>query len=246
MRILLILFISILLTSFKIPSTSTTSNPVSTAASSSKSAHLQLYEDFGLEQMISVEAFEYAMQGADHIRTKKEDIITIIDFTLPSTAKRMVVLDLAKKEVLYHTIVSHGKNSGENYATSFSNIHSSYQSSLGFYTTENTYIGRNGYSLVLNGLEKGTNDQAKARAVVIHGADYCSEDFIKATGRNGRSYGCPALPRALNQEIIDTIKEGSLLYIYANDKNYLANSKFISKNKNHLADNSSPRSSDKM
>lgn len=246
MRILLILSISLLLTSFKIPRTSPTTIPVSTAAPSNTSVHLQLFEDFGLEQMISVEAFEYAMQGAEHIDSKKEDIITIIDFSLPSTAKRMVVLNLATKEILYHSIVSHGKNSGENYATSFSNIHSSYQSSLGFYTTENTYIGRNGYSLVLNGLEKGTNDQAKARAVVIHGADYCSEDFIKATGRNGRSYGCPALPRALNQEIIDTIKEGSLLYIYANDKNYLANSSFLSKSKSHLADNSSSRNSDKM
>lgn len=246
MRILLILSISLLLTSFKIPSTTYHTTKISKELPVNKSAHLQLYEDFGLEQMISVEAFRYAMQGAENIDNKKEDIITIIDFSLPSTAKRMVVLDLAKKEILYHTIVSHGKNSGENYATSFSNTHSSYQSSLGFYTTENTYIGRNGYSLVLNGLEKGTNDQAKARAVVIHGADYCSEDFIKATGRNGRSYGCPALPRALNQEIIDTIKEGSLLYIYANNKDYFANSAFISKSENHLADNSPAKSSDKI
>ncbi len=246
MRILLILSISLLLTSFKIPSTPHTTTPVSTTLPSSKSVHLQMYEDFGLEQMISIEAFEYAMQGANQISSKKEDIITIIDFTLPSTSKRMVVLDLTKKEVLYHTIVSHGKNSGENYATSFSNKHSSYQSSLGFYTTENTYIGRNGYSLVLNGLEKGTNDQAKARAVVIHGADYCSEDFIKSTGRLGRSYGCPALPRELNQEIIDTIKEGSLLYIYANDKNYLANSNFLSKSKLNIADISTPEKNNRL
>lgn len=246
MRILLILSISLLLTSFKIPSTTYHTTKISKELPVNKSVRLQLYEDFGLEQMISVEAFEYAMQGAENIVNKKEDIITIIDFSLPSTAKRMVVLDLAKKEILYHTIVSHGKNSGENYATSFSNTHSSYQSSLGFYTTENTYIGRNGYSLVLNGLEKGTNDQAKARAVVIHGADYCSEDFIKATGRNGRSYGCPALPRALNKEIIDTIKEGSLLYIYANNKDYFANSVFISKGDNHLADNSPAKPSDKI
>jgi len=139
----------------------------------------------------------------------------------------MVVIDMENYKVLYHTIVSHGRNSGEKFATSFSNRHGSFQSSLGFYLTENTYQGGNGYSLRLDGLEKGINDQAKARAVVIHGADYCSEEVIRSTGRLGRSYGCPALPRKLTKPIINTIKEGSLLYIYANNAQYITKTKVL-------------------
>src|SRR5690606_7790716 len=148
-------------------------------------------------------------------------------FTLPSTEKRMYVLDLKNKKLLFHTLVAHGRNSGEKYATKFSNKHGSLQSSLGFYLTEATYQGGNGYSLRLTGLEHGINDQAMARAVVIHGADYCSEKVIRATGRLGRSYGCPALPRELNEPIIDVIKNGSLLFIYADDEEYMANSRVL-------------------
>src|SRR5690606_8548325 len=165
----------------------------------------QLYQEFGFEsnQLINYKAFEQALQGFEQINPKISHVITIIDFSLPSTKKRMFVLDLVNKKVLFHSIVSHGRNSGENYATSFSNTHGSYQSSLGFYLTDQTYMGSNGYSLILDGLEKGINDQARARAVVMHGADYCSENVIKSTGRLGRSYGCPALPREINEEVIN-------------------------------------------
>jgi hypothetical protein len=184
----------------------------------------KLYHQLGLSGKLKYEAFEMAFAGYEALPLRNRDIITVIDFTLPSTDKRMYVLDLKNKKLLFHTIVSHGRNSGEKYATSFSNRHGSYQSSLGFYITENTYQGGNGYSLVLNGLEKGINDQAKPRAVVIHGADYCSQQMIKATGRLGRSYGCPALPREVTKPIINMIKDGTMLFIYADSEEYLMSS----------------------
>src|SRR5690606_6742942 len=198
-----------------------------------KEPHPELHERKLLDRKMNVEfilqydAFEQAMQGYQTLQPRQDHILTVIDFTLPSTEKRMVVLDMKDEKVLYHTIVSHGRNSGDKYARSFSNRHGSYQSSLGCYETEGTYQSGNGYSLVLNGLEKGINDQAKARAVVIHGADYCSESFIKSTGRLGRSYGCPALPRELNKPIINTIKNGTLLYIYADNPEYMAATQIV-------------------
>ncbi|WP_298648859.1 murein L,D-transpeptidase catalytic domain family protein, partial [uncultured Proteiniphilum sp.] len=150
---------------------------------------------------------------------------------------RMYVLDMAKKEILFVSYVSHGRNSGENYATSFSNRDGSHQSSLGFYRTASTYKGGNGYSLQLDGLEKGINDKARQRAIVIHGADYCSENVIRSTGRLGRSFGCPALPRELTKPIIDTIKEGSLLFIYADQPEYLATSEVLKENQVRLEKN---------
>ncbi len=199
-----------------------------------KSPSELLYDNIKLSGILKFEAFEEALQGYYSLNPKNKDILTVIDFTLPSTEKRMVVIDMKNQKVLYHTIVSHGRNSGEKYATSFSNRHGSYQSSLGFYFTANTYQGGNGYSLVLDGLEKGINDQAKARAVVIHGADYCSESVIKSAGRLGRSYGCPALPRDVTKPIINTIKNGSLLYIYANNTQYLAKTSVLNKDSRTL------------
>ena len=189
----------------------------------------ELYDEMHLAGTIKWEAFEEAMQGYNQLNPKNKNIITIIDFTLPSTEKRMYVLDLKGKKMLYHSLVSHGRNSGEKFATSFSNKHGSFQSSLGFYFAEETYMGGNGYSLRLDGLEKGINDQARPRAVVVHGADYASANVIKSTGRLGRSYGCPALPREVTKPIINTIKGGSLMYIYAGNKQYLASTKMIKK-----------------
>lgn len=240
MRILLIFILATALTSFhSVTVSEVKTNTKNTVAiiENNKSETEQLYEDFGFDitNTLNFQAFEQAIQGFETINPENKKIITIIDFTLPSTDKRMFVLDIENKEVLYHTIVSHGRNSGEKYATSFSNKHGSYQSSLGFYSTENTYFGGNGYSLVLNGLEKGINDQAKPRAVVIHGADYCSEAIIKSTGRLGRSYGCPALPREINEKVINTIKNGSLLYIYADNKEYITNSQILKKEQGYIA-----------
>lgn len=188
----------------------------------------QVYTEMDLEGIVSYEAFEQAYEGYRKIRGRKKDILTLIDFSKPSTKERMYVLDMKQKKILFVSHVSHGKKSGENYATSFSNVSGSNKSSLGFYLTENTYTGRNGYSLVLNGLEKGINDKAKERAIVVHGADYSDPSTIgHSGGRLGRSLGCPALPPALSRSIINTIKDGSLMYIYANNKNYMARSSIL-------------------
>jgi len=153
--------------------------------------------------------------------------LSIIDFSLPSTEKRLWIVDPKTGKLLYHSLVSHGRNSGNLLAKNFSNVNSSFMSSIGFYITAETYQGKHGYSLRLNGLEEGFNDRARERNIVIHGADYANEDFIKATGRLGRSLGCPALPMDLYQKIINTIKEGSCLFIYGNDQTYLSKSPVI-------------------
>ncbi|MDR0231113.1 MAG: murein L,D-transpeptidase catalytic domain family protein [Dysgonamonadaceae bacterium] len=178
-----------------------------------------------LKGVINYTAFKYAYAGYNKINTKNKDIMTLIDFSQPSTEERFFVLDMQHKKLLYSTYVAHGKNSGENYATFFSNKPGSNKSSPGFYITENTYQGRNGYSLILDGLEKNINDKAKQRSIVIHGADYCNVSLIES-GRLGRSFGCPALPRDVTQPIIDTIKDGTILYIYTDNKCYLNKSKF--------------------
>jgi len=188
--------------------------------------HKQLYTEMQLENIVNYTAFKQALTGYYKITTERNDIITLIDFTKPSTEERFYVLDIKQKKMLFSSHVSHGRNSGENYATSFSNQSGSYKSSLGFYLTGNTYYGKHGYSLILNGLEKGINDKAKERAIVIHGASYANPSAIAGKGRLGRSLGCPALPQAVSGAIINAIKNGSLLYIYADDKNYLEQSSF--------------------
>jgi len=186
-----------------------------------------LYEQMNLEGLIQFDAFKSAYTGYTKLNINKNTLLTVIDFSLPSSEKRMYVLDLAKREILFVSYVSHGRNSGENYATSFSNMNGSHKSSLGFYRTAGTYNGNNGYSLQLDGLEEGINDKARSRAIVIHGADYCSERVIQSTGRLGRSFGCPALPKELTKTIINTIKGGSLLFIYAGCPDYTAMSKVL-------------------
>lgn len=187
----------------------------------------RLYIEMQLEGTINYKAFEQALVGYNKVENKSKDILTLIDFSKPSTEERLYVLDMKNKQLLYTSLVTHGRNSGDTYATSFSNKYGSYKSSLGFFLTESTYHGGNGYSLVLNGLEKGINDRAKQRAIVVHASRYCSPAVIASTGRLGRSLGCPALPQDLARPIINTIKEGSLLYIYADDENYLAQSPIL-------------------
>ena len=189
----------------------------------------QLYQEMQLEGVVNFEAFEQAITGNHKNQHKTKEILTLVDFSKPSTEERFYVFDMRHKKLLFSSLVSHGKNSGGNYATSFSNENGSLKSSLGFFLTENTYQGKNGYSLVLNGLEKGINDRAKERAIVIHGAAYSNPSVIASSGRLGRSFGCPALPQAVSKPIINTIKGGSLLFIYANNKNYLAYSPILSK-----------------
>lgn len=149
--------------------------------------------------------------------------LTIIDYSLPSTEKRMWIIDMKENRTLFHTLVSHGKGSGELTSTRFSNKSGSYATSLGLFRTEDTYQGKNGYSLKLEGLDKGYNDNAKSRAVVMHGAPYVSVQ----NGRLGRSLGCPAVAPALAKPIINTIKGGDLVFAYYPDQEFLKNSKFL-------------------
>ena len=160
---------------------------------------------------------------------KRTEVITIIDFSLPSDKERLWVLDLIRGKVLFHCLVSHGLNSGELMAEKFSNIPGSNASSPGFYTTGETYIGKHGFSLKLDGLEMGINDKARKRAIVMHGADYVSTEFIRKYGRLGRSFGCPAVPQELSKEIIQTIEGGSCLFIYVPKTSYISNSPIIGK-----------------
>lgn len=176
----------------------------------------------------SKEVFTLAIQGWSKMKDQlKSNLLTVIDFSLPSTAKRMWIINPENGEILLNSVVSHGRNSGDLMAKSFSNQAESYKSSLGFYTTAETYSGKHGYSLRLDGLEKGFNDQARNRAIVIHGADYAREEFAKSVGRLGRSLGCPALPSELSAKAIDLIKNGSLLFIFGKDASYLEKSSLI-------------------
>lgn len=180
------------------------------------------------QNLPSLTTLDLALDGYEKLENElNKEVLTVIDFTLPSTEKRMWIIDLATQKILLNTVVSHGRNSGNLMAEKFSNRPESYQSSLGFYKTAETYHGKHGYSLRLDGLEKGFNDQARNRAIVIHGADYAREEVAKMSGRLGRSLGCPAVPTELSDEVIDLIKDGSLLFIYGNDQNYLAQSPLL-------------------
>jgi len=156
----------------------------------------------------------FVKRMTEYMSYVERDVITLIDFSLPSTSKRLWTIDLGSGEVLYNSFVAHGRNSGENYAEKFSNRPQSYQSSLGFYVTGAPYIGKHGKSLRLHGLEKDVNDKAYERAIVIHGADYVEEAFIRHHGRLGRSHGCPAIPKDLTEDFINTVKDGTLLFIF--------------------------------
>jgi hypothetical protein len=177
-------------------------------------AAAELYGELGLEGRISPEAFERAVDGYNRARDRQRNVLTLIDFTKPSTERRLWVIDMTSRRVLFHTWVAHGQGSGENYATRFSNRRGSHQSSLGLYLTGTTYNGGNGYSLLLEGLDPGVNDNARSRAVVVHGAAYADPSVIPSAGRLGRSWGCPALPPDVTRPIIDSIKNGSVLYIW--------------------------------
>jgi len=174
------------------------------------------------------EVFAQAMTGFYNLTQDghtKSNTLSIVDFSLPSTEKRLWVIDLNSGRILHHSLVAHGRNSGELYAKVFSNKQDSYQSSLGFYLTGETYIGKHGLSLKLHGLEPGINDLAEARAIVIHSAEYVDEQYAKINGRLGRSWGCPAIPIKQHKEIIDLLAGGTCLFIYYPDQHYLSQSR---------------------
>lgn len=174
---------------------------------------------------LSKAAFEFAYNGYQELlqddKIEEAGILTICDFSQSSRNKRFYILDLEKNEVVLTTYVAHGKNSGFEYASRFSNRAESHQSSLGFYVTSNTYFGEHGLSLRLNGMDRGFNDRALHRNIVVHGATYIG------AGSTGRSYGCPAVPKAESSRIINLIKNGSCLFIYHPSKYYLKGSKIL-------------------
>jgi hypothetical protein len=179
----------------------------------------------------SFDAFYKAMKGYMYLdqanALPNNRFITLIDFSMSSVHERLWIIDMKTMEVVYHTLVSHGRNTGEKYAMKFSNVPNTHMSSLGFYVTGDTYFGKHGLSLYLDGLEEGYNDNARRRTIVMHSAEYATPDFIKRTGRLGRSFGCPAIPPDKHKEIIDLIKGGTAMFIYYPDQEYLQRSKFL-------------------
>ncbi|MBN2167352.1 MAG: murein L,D-transpeptidase catalytic domain family protein [Marinilabiliaceae bacterium] len=175
------------------------------------------------EMDLSIDAFFIAYFNYEVLKQrqclKNDSILTIVDFSKPSNTERFFVVDIKNNHVLLKSLVAHGRNSGDLYANSFSNIENSLKSSLGLFITDSPYYGKHGYSMLLNGVEKGINDNARTRAIVVHGADYVSDNYVKNYGRLGRSFGCPALPAEYAEKVINIIKNGSCMYLYHPSKN---------------------------
>ena len=194
----------------------------------------ETYSALGAQaQGLTFEVFEKAMTGYLNLKqtgrlSDDKQLLTVVDFDLPSTEKRLWVVNLANQQIIFHTLVAHGHNSGENEATNFSNTDASNMSSLGFYVTGSEYQGKHGHSLRLQGLDEGYNTNAATRSVVMHGAAYVSEEFIRQNGRLGRSLGCPALPMDQYAQIIDAVNGGTCLFINKSNVGY--NSKFLDQN----------------
>lgn len=204
------------------------SNPEPASLHDSNNNAQSLYETLGLAAKgLGFETFKSAWHGFTKLNGQglvKNPLLTIVDMSQSSCNKRLYIIDMNNQKLLINTLVAHGKNSGTAMAAKFSNIPESLQSSLGFYITGTTYQGGNGYSMRLKGMEKGFNDQAEKRAIVMHGAPYVNEEIAKKTGRIGRSWGCPAVSVKEHQKIIDLVKNGSCLFVFAPEKQYLAKS----------------------
>ncbi|MDF7817145.1 murein L,D-transpeptidase catalytic domain family protein [Runella sp. MFBS21] len=186
-----------------------------------------LYDSLHLQEAgLSLDGFRFAWNGFQKAKFEKP-VLAIADFSQSSRQKRLYVIDIKARKLIYNTYVAHGRNSGEEYARKFSNQNSSYQSSLGFYRALTTYQGKHGLSLRLQGLEENINHRAYERAIVMHGADYVSEEFIRRTGRLGRSQGCPAVSVADTPKLISLLSNGAGLFLYYPDIAYLKKSKMI-------------------
>lgn len=174
---------------------------------------------------INSEALKLGLEGYEKLKQQGKlnniQYLTIVDFSKPSAANRFYIIDMEQGQLLLQTLVAHGKKSGSVFANTFSNKDASLKSSLGFYVTGKTYVGKHGVSLELEGMEKGINDHAKDRAIVIHGANYVSESIAKEQGFIGRSLGCPAVPNDQVNTIIQAIQGASCLFVYAPVKSYL-------------------------
>jgi len=209
--------------------------------------HLYTHIDFSNAECLSFDVFDKAYRGYLNLLNEgklsdDKHMLTICDFSLSSVQKRMWIIDLDKKKVTMNILVAHGQGSGKEFATSFSNKNSTHKSSLGFYVTGDTYDGDHGVSLKLYGMEPGYNSAAFDRGIVVHGADYVSEQFIENNENClGRSWGCPAVPAHLSNTVINTIKDGTCLFIYYPEKKYLAHSLWINKRVEHLPGTVSPK-----
>lgn len=213
-----------------------TTHPSITAASDVDRHIHRVYSQLDMSggEKISFDAFANAYRGYLNLRNagklnNNKPILTIADFSLSSTQKRLWLIDVRNKKVLMNEYVAHGQGSGSEFAADFSNTENSHQSSLGFYVTDNTYVGKHGTSLRLHGMDNGYNSAAYERAIVVHGADYVSPSFIAEQGRLGRSWGCPAVSRQAIGKVIDYIQGGTCLFIYAPQKEYLAGSSWLNK-----------------
>jgi hypothetical protein len=208
----------------------TTANGEKTFSLADSSRFNFLYDSLGLADLgLSQEAYHKAIGGFLNLlgagTVRNPGVLSIIDFSLPSSQERLFILDLYNGKLLFNSLVAHGRNSGKLVAKKFSNRSNSHMSSLGFYVTGEPFIGQHGYSLRLEGEEKGWNDNVSRRAIIMHSADYVSQEHIRAYGFLGRSEGCPAIPEELDRSIIDCISGGSCLFIYGPDKKYLKKSR---------------------
>jgi hypothetical protein len=176
-----------------------------------------------------------AMKCAVSHGTEPADRLAVIDFSLPSSERRLWIFDLQRKQLLLEDFVAHGQNSGDNYASRFSNVAGSYQSSLGLFRTQESYFGRHGYSLRMDGLEPGVNDRARDRAIVIHAADYVDPSWIERQGRIGRSQGCPAVRPDVAAMVVDSLKDGQFMFSYYPDPEWLASSAYLNCEPSQLA-----------
>jgi hypothetical protein len=204
--------------------------PPATDASTSASFAL---EDFDTTAIggIETDVLEMALGAASCAvksgAVKGPETLTVIDYSKPSSERRLWVYDLKTKQLLFEELVAHGQGSGANVPTMFSNLDESHQTSLGLFVTADTYVGKNGYSLRLDGLDRGFNDHARDRAIVMHGAPYVSPSFVKSAGRLGRSWGCPAVSELVARKMIDTVKGGGLVFAYYPDAKWLKTSKYL-------------------
>lgn len=192
-----------------------------------------LHERYALlgDPELNPDAFNFGILGYHSLRSarlvKNDSLLTIIDFSRPSSANRFFVINLYRNTLVCKSLVSHGQNSGDLYACRFSNRMQSHQSSLGFYITGEPYQGGQGYSLILHGVDTGYNDLSRARSIVIHGADYATRNYVGRYGRLGRSFGCPVLPPDITKPVIDLIKDGTILFCYYPDGSYFRNSAIL-------------------
>jgi hypothetical protein len=215
-----------------IPSVQTVNSNITVALNAPVEEASSVYNTIQLGQYgLSKEAFTYAWKGyqqlLDNKMISRTNYLTICDFSQSSRKKRLYIIDVSNNKLIINTYVAHGKNSGGEYATAFSNKPESLQSSLGFYITSTTYTGEHGLSLRINGVDPGYNDKALERSIVIHGAAYVNEARAKSGSFMGRSWGCPAVPQKESNNIITTIKNGTCLFIYHPSRNYLLGSKIL-------------------